>query len=36
MELKKKYGKSFGDLNSLKANFFNNNDGMLSIGNKGR
>ena len=27
----KKYGKSFGDLNSLKANFFNNNDGMLKM-----
>ncbi len=27
----KKYGKSFGDLNSLKQNFFNNNDGMLKM-----
>ncbi|MBR4718919.1 MAG: hypothetical protein IKP31_01610, partial [Lachnospiraceae bacterium] len=27
----KKYGKSFGDLNSLKQNFFINNDGMLKM-----
>ena len=27
----KKFGKSFGDLNSLKQNFFNNNDGMLEM-----
>ena len=27
----KKYGKSFGDLNSLKKNFFENNDGMLKM-----
>ena len=27
----KKYGKSFGDLNSLKQNFFNDNDGMLKM-----
>ncbi|MCR5419814.1 MAG: class I SAM-dependent methyltransferase [Lachnospiraceae bacterium] len=27
----KTYGKSFGDLNSLKQNFFNNNDGMLEM-----
>ena len=29
----KKYGKSFGDLNSLKTNFFKNNDGMLNMAN---
>lgn len=28
---KTKYGKSFGNLNSMKANFFNNNDGMLKM-----
>ena len=27
----KRYGKSFGDLNSLKQNFFNNNDGRLKM-----
>ena len=27
----KRFGKSFGDLNSLKQNFFNNNDGMLKM-----
>lgn len=31
MDCKKKYGKSFGDLNSLKKNFFENNDGMLKM-----
>lgn len=29
--MEKKYGKSFGDLNSLKKNFFENNDGMLKM-----
>lgn len=31
MATDKKYGKSFGDLNSLKKNFFENNDGMLHM-----
>lgn len=31
MSCKSKYGKSFGDLNSLKKNFFENNDGMLKM-----
>lgn len=31
MSCEKKYGKSFGDLNSLKKNFFENNDGMLKM-----
>lgn len=31
MDSIKKYGKSFGDLNSMKKNFFNNNDGMLKM-----
>ena len=31
MPSEKKYGKSFGDLNSLKKNFFENNDGMLKM-----
>ena len=31
MGIKKKYSKPFGDLNSLKTSFFNNNDGMLDM-----
>ncbi len=31
MSIKKKYSKPFGDLNSLKTSFFNNNDGMLEM-----
>ncbi len=31
MSSKKNYGKPFGDLNKLKANFFENNDGMLKM-----
>lgn len=31
MGIKKKYSKPFGDLNSLKTNFFDNNDGMLDM-----
>lgn len=31
MSVKKKYSKPFGDLNSLKTSFFNNNDGMLDM-----
>lgn len=31
MDSIKKYGKSFGDLNSMKRNFFENNDGMLKM-----
>ncbi|MCR4924420.1 MAG: class I SAM-dependent methyltransferase [Lachnospiraceae bacterium] len=29
--MEKKYGKSFGKLNSFKTNFFENNDGMLAM-----
>ena len=31
MSIKKKYSKPFGDLNTLKTSFFNNNDGMLDM-----
>jgi len=31
MSIKKKYSKPFGDLNSLKTTFFDNNDGMLDM-----
>ena len=31
MSIKKKYSKPFGDLNSLKTSFFDNNDGMLDM-----
>ena len=31
MTVKKKYGKSFGKLNSFKTGFFENNDGMLKM-----
>lgn len=31
MSIKKKYSKPFGNLNSLKTSFFNNNDGMLDM-----
>lgn len=31
MNIKKKYSKPFGNLNSLKTNFFENNDGMLKM-----
>lgn len=31
MSTKKKYSKPFGNLNSLKTSFFNNNDGMLKM-----
>jgi len=31
MSINKKYSKPFGNLNSLKKNFFENNDGMLSM-----
>ena len=31
MSVKKKYSKPFGDLNSLKTSFFDNNDGMLDM-----
>ncbi len=31
MSIKKKYSKPFGNLNSLKTSFFNNNDGMLEM-----
>ena len=31
MSIKKKYSKPFGDLNSLKTSFFENNDGMLNM-----
>ncbi|MCR5301039.1 MAG: class I SAM-dependent methyltransferase [Lachnospiraceae bacterium] len=31
MSIKKKYSKPFGDLNTLKTNFFENNDGMLDM-----
>ncbi len=31
MRSEKKYGKSFGKLNSFKTNFFENNDGMLKM-----
>ncbi|MCR5474263.1 MAG: class I SAM-dependent methyltransferase [Lachnospiraceae bacterium] len=31
MSIKKKYSKPFGDLNSLKTIFFDNNDGMLEM-----
>ncbi len=31
MNIKKKYSKPFGGLNSLKTNFFENNDGMLDM-----
>ncbi|MBQ6575018.1 MAG: methyltransferase domain-containing protein [Lachnospiraceae bacterium] len=31
MSVKKKYSKPFGDLNSLKKSFFENNDGMLDM-----
>ena len=29
--MKKKYSKPFGNLNSMKTSFFNNNDGMLEM-----
>ncbi len=31
MSIKKKYSKPFGDLNTLKTSFFDNNDGMLDM-----
>ena len=31
MSTKKKYSKPFGNLNSLKTSFFENNDGMLKM-----
>ena len=31
MSIKKKYSKPFGDLNTLKTSFFENNDGMLDM-----
>ena len=31
MGIEKKFGKPFGDLNSMKKNFFENNDGMLEM-----
>lgn len=31
MSIKKKYSKPFGNLNSLKTSFFDNNDGMLDM-----
>ena len=31
MSTEKKYGKPFGNLNSMKKNFFDNNDGMLEM-----
>ena len=31
MSVKRRYGKSFGDLNKLKTSFFENNDGMLKM-----
>ncbi|HOO27390.1 MAG TPA: methyltransferase domain-containing protein [Lachnospiraceae bacterium] len=31
MNCSRKYGKPFGDLNKLKTNFFENNDGMLEM-----
>ncbi len=31
MGIKKKYSKPFGDLNSIKTSFFDNNDGMLEM-----
>ena len=31
MSIKKKYSKPFGDLNTLKTTFFDNNDGMLEM-----
>lgn len=31
MGIEKKFGKPFGDLNSMKRNFFENNDGMLKM-----
>ena len=31
MSIKKKYSKPFGNLNSLKTSFFNDNDGMLDM-----
>ena len=34
MSIKKKYSKPFGDLNSLKTNFFENNDGMLEMADR--
>ncbi len=34
MSAKKKYGKSFGKLNSFKTNFFENNDGMLEMADR--
>lgn len=34
MNTKKKYSKPFGNLNSLKTSFFENNDGMLAMADK--
>ena len=34
MNTKKKYSKPFGNLNSLKTSFFENNDGMLEMADK--
>ncbi len=34
MSIKKKYSKPFGDLNTLKTSFFDNNDGMLDMADR--